>query len=136
MKGISKNQLVFLAVIAFGIAASAVSVLLEAWRIAALAALGSFGLFVLFVAFSLAAMTRSSQLVRSRVREIYSLTKMVHASTRRVDNRTAERFKTLESTQDRIEAAERRLLATLESQRFQLEDDIARLADGTQASSR
>ncbi|NDK33179.1 hypothetical protein [Nesterenkonia haasae] len=110
--------------------ATVVSAFAEEWKLAIACAAASFGLFTVLMLFTLAAMLRTLRLVRGRVRTIdHEIRQVRHmaAGVRRIDNRTAERFKMFEATEARVEAAERRLLATFEAHRFQLEDEVAEL---------
>lgn len=124
MKGISTPQVAVIVALFLGLVATAVLVVLEEWKLAALGSLGTLGLFVAFVILTLAAMTHAASTTRRRVLDISRQTRQVVSATRRVDRRTAERFKMLESHQERLEATERRLLGVIEAQRFQLEDDL------------
>ncbi|WP_022872424.1 hypothetical protein [Nesterenkonia alba] len=129
MKGLSTKQLGVLALCALALALTLVAALLKQWQLAALAGVAAFGIFVVFTAFTLAAMTHTLETMRKRLVDIDTSTRSALASSRRIDHRTADRFKALDATEARIEAAERRLLATLESHRFALEDDVAEVKE-------
>ncbi|MGJ9425473.1 hypothetical protein ACHABX_06465 [Nesterenkonia halotolerans] len=127
MKGISISQMVVIVGCLIALVGSSVLVILEEWRAAALSALASFGLLAVFVVFTLAAMTHSATIARRRLLEVSRSAHQLVTSTRRVDRRTAERFKVLDVHQDKLEGIERRLLAVMEAQRFQFEDDLESL---------
>ncbi|WP_147105093.1 hypothetical protein [Nesterenkonia populi] len=127
MKYLSRPQRTLMGGLGFALLATLITIVLEAWQFAALGAVVSFGIFAALVVFTLAALTRSMQLIRTRVRNIDPRVREIAAGVRRLDNRTAERFKTLEATQARLEASERRVLASVEAHRFDLEDEISQL---------
>ncbi len=130
MKGVSPQQLIVLMACLIMLVATVVAAFAEEWKLAIACAAASFGLFAILTLFTLAVMLRTLRLVRGRVRTIdHEIRQIRHvaAGVRRIDNRTAERFKMFESTEARLESTERRLLATFEAQRFQLEDEVAEL---------
>lgn len=130
MKGLSTQQLVVLGACFLALLGTIAAVLVEEWKVAVVAAATSFGLFTVLVAFTLSAMHRVMRGISGRLRTIdreMSQTRHIAAGVRRIDNRTTERFKMFEATEARLEAAERRLLATFEAHRLQLEDEIAEL---------
>lgn len=132
MKGLSVPQLGLLSLTGLGLLVSLVAVVAETWVIAAAAALISFGFFVLLVVFTLAALTRSVRRTGELVRTTAPRLRETSAGIRRVDQRTAERFKTLDSAEARLEAAERRMLAAFEAHRFHLEDEFSQVKRGLQ----
>ncbi|RJN32974.1 hypothetical protein [Nesterenkonia natronophila] len=125
MKGLSVPQLGLLSLTALGLLVSLVGVVAEAWVVAAAAAVASFGFFVILVVFTLAALTRSVRRLGELVRSTAPRLRETSAGIRRVDQRTAERFKTLDSAEARLEAAERRLVAAFEAQSQRVEDSVA-----------
>lgn len=125
MKGLSVPQLGLLSLTGLGLLVSLVAVVAEAWVIAAAAAVISFGLFVILVVFTLAALTRSVRRMGELVRSTAPRLRETSAGIRRVDQRTAERFKTLDSAEARLEATERRMLAAFEAHSHRVEDTVA-----------
>lgn len=126
MKGLSVRQLGLLSLIALGLLVSLIAILLGAWALAAASAVLSFGVFVVLVVFTLAAMTRSARRMSELVRSMGPQLRETTAGIRRVDQRTEERFRTLDSVEGRLEAAERRMLAAFENHRQHVEDLIGR----------
>ena len=129
MKGLSVPQLGLLSLTGLGLLVSLVAVIAEAWVIAAAAALISFGFFVILVVFTLAALTRSVRRTGELVRTTAPRLRETSAGIRRVDQRTAERFKTLDSAEARLEAAERRVVAAFEAHSQRVEDTVAEAAE-------
>lgn len=127
MKGFSGPQIGLLCILGLSLLATLIAILLEAWRVAAAGAVVSFGVFSVLVVFTLIALKESVQRTSGLVRATNPRIRETAAGVRRLDNRTADRFKTLDFTEARIESAERRLLATLETHRFELEDEVAEL---------
>lgn len=127
MKGLSAAQLGLLALVALALLVSLVAVVVDAWMLAAVTVLIGFGAFVVVVVFTLAALTRRVGRLGETVREMAPQLGETASGIRRVDQRTDERFKTLDSSQARLQATERRMLAAFEAHRFHLEDDLADL---------
>lgn len=125
MKGLSGPQLGLLVLTALGLLVSLGAVVAEAWVVAAAAAVVSFGFFVILVIFTLAALTLSVRRMGELVRNTAPRLRETSAGIRRVDQRTAERFKTLDSAEARLEATERRMLAAFESHSHRVEDTVA-----------
>lgn len=124
MKGLSGAQLGLLVLIALGLLVSLIAVVAEAWVVAAASALISFGVFVILVVFTLVALTRSVRRTGELVRSTSPRLRETAAGIRRVDQRTAERFKTLDSAEARLEATERRMLAAFEAHSHRVEDTV------------
>lgn len=129
MKGLSAAQLGLLALVALALLVSLVAVVVDAWMLAAIAALAGFGLFVVVVVFTLAALTRTVGRLGETTREMALQVRETASGTRRVDQRTDERFKTLDSGEARLEATERRMLAAFEAHRQYVEDTIEEIRD-------
>lgn len=127
MKGLSRRQLGLLGLLGLSLLGTLVAILLGQWTAVGVGSVVSFGLFSVLVVLTLAALTRSMQRLRGALRATSPRIRDTAAGVRRLDHRTADRFKALDSTEARLEAAERRLLATFEAHRFQLEDDVADL---------
>lgn len=127
MKGLSRSQVGLLALVALALLVALIAVVVEAWTLAAAAGVISFGLFVVLVVFTLAALTHSVQRQSELMRDSAVRTRETVSGIRRIDQRTEERFKTLDSTAARMEAAERRMLAAFEAHRFQLQDEMDEL---------
>lgn len=125
MKGLSVPQLGLLSLTGLGLLVSLVAAVAEAWVVAAAAAVVSFGFFVVLVVFTLAALTRSVRRTGELVRSTAPRLRETSAGIRRVDQRTAERFKTLDSAEARLEATERRMLAAFEAHSHRVEDTVA-----------
>ncbi|WP_146339474.1 hypothetical protein [Nesterenkonia sp. NBAIMH1] len=132
-RGLSTKQIAVIGAYGIALLATLIAVLAGAWTVAAAAGIISLGLLSVLLVFTLAAMTRIASLTRQQVREIHHQTRAGEelGQLRRLEADTAERFKelsgTLQGTEARIEAAERRLLATFEAHRDHLEEDIAAL---------
>lgn len=124
MKGLSAAQLGLLGILALTLLATLVAVVLEAWTMAAVAAAISFGLFAILVVFTLAALTGSVQRQTELIRETAPRVQETAAGIRRVDQRTADRFRTLDSAEARQEATGRRMLAAFEAHRQRVEDTV------------
>lgn len=125
MKGLSRAQLTLLTLVALALLVALIAVVVEAWRFAAAAAVISFGLFVVLVVLTLTALTRSVQRQSELLRDSAVRTRETVSGIRRIDQRTEERFMTLDSMAARMEAAERRLLAAFEAHRHHIEDTVA-----------
>lgn len=124
MKGLSRSQVGLLALVALALLVALIAVVVEAWTLAAAAGVISFGLFVVLVVLTLAALTHSVQRQSELLRDSALRTRETVSGIRRIDQRTEERFQTLDSTAARLEAAERRMLAAFDAQRFQLQDEL------------
>ncbi|WP_044495901.1 hypothetical protein [Nesterenkonia massiliensis] len=132
MKLLPIAQIIFFTISALALLGVALAVFAEHWRFAAGAATVSAVFFMGLVALTLAFLQRQLRIIRARVRTIdqeLMQNRHIAAGVRRIDDRTADRFKMMEATEARLEAAERRLLATFEAHRFQLEDELAELKE-------
>jgi hypothetical protein len=125
VKGLSRAQLGLLVVLAIILLGTLIAVLLQEWVVAAGAAVISFGLFAVLVVFTLTALTGSVRRLGELSRATAPRVRETAAAVRRVDQRTAERFKTLDTAGARLEAAERRVLAAFEDHRQRVEDSVA-----------
>lgn len=129
MKGLSAAQLGLLALVGLALLVSLVAVVVEAWMLAAVTALVGFGVFVVLVVFTLAALTRTVGRLGETMRETVPQVRETASGIRRVDQRTDERFKTLDSTEARLQATERRMLAAFETHRQRVEDTLEGFRD-------
>lgn len=127
MKGLSAAQLTLLGLAALALAIALVAIVVESWTLAAATALVGFGLSVVVVVFTMAALTRRVGRLGETAREMAPQVRETASGIRRVDQRTDERFKTLDSMEARLQATERRMLAAIEAHRFQLEDELTDL---------
>ncbi|WP_150461222.1 hypothetical protein [Nesterenkonia ebinurensis] len=132
-RGLSKEQMALIAVYLLGLALTFLAVALGHWRTAALAGIVTFGLFSALVILTLAAMTHVAGTARQRLTEVHHEVRSARTlrALRRLDDRYARLSKQVAAAEARREAGEQRLLATLEAQRFQFEDDIAALRADT-----
>lgn len=124
MKGLSAAQLGLLGILALALLSTLIAVVMGAWTMAALAAVVSFGLFAILVVFTLAALTRSVQRQTELIRDTAPRVQETAAGIRRVDQRTADRFRTLDTAEARQEATGRRVLAAFEAHRQRVEDTV------------
>ncbi|GAA4915401.1 hypothetical protein [Nesterenkonia rhizosphaerae] len=134
MRGISTKQLALVVLYALALLAALVAVLLEQWKAAAVATLMSMGIFAALVVLTLAAMTVSARSSRLRLNEIRRATMSsggtyLRRIARAAEDHTARLDKTIHDAEDRREAAEQRMLATLEAHRLEVEERLADLTD-------
>jgi hypothetical protein len=124
VKGLSAAQLGLLVILALTLLATLIAVMLEAWTLAAASAVISFGLFAILVVFTTAALTQSVQRQTALIRETVPRIQEAAAGVRRVDQRTADRFRSLDSSEARQEVTGRRILAAFEAHRQRVEDTV------------
>lgn len=126
IRGLSSRQLGLVAIYAAGVVVTVICVLLEAWRAAAVAAVLSAAVMSALVILTLAAMTRTHEATRRRIAELRSEaagTEMSR-SLRRLNKHYALITGSLRSSEERVAAAERRMLSALEAHRQHVEDTL------------
>lgn len=130
IRGLSTRQLLLAAAHGLTLIASLILVVLQQWVWAAVAALISFGAFSGLVVLTLAAMTRVNAVTRRQVQELYRDRRQegLSRAVRRLNDRYSKITGSIEAAEERIDAAERRMLGTLESHRHAVEDTLDALA--------
>lgn len=128
-RGLSKEQLALIAVYLVALAATLVAVLIGQWRAAAGLGVVAFGLFSGLVILTLAAMTHAAGRARQRINQMHQdlASARLLGTMRQLDDRHSRLTRQISATEQRRDIGEQRLLATFESHRFQLEDDLDQL---------
>lgn len=129
IRGLSAQQLGLIGAHVAGIVLALVLVVLEQWKWAAAAGVAVFALFSVYVALTLAAMTHVNAVSRARIDEIRRElnTVSIAANLRRVRDSVARVSTSMEASEERLSASERRMISILEAHRFQLEDEMEQL---------
>lgn len=128
-RGLSKEQLALIAVYLVALGATLVAVLIGQWRVAAVLGVAAFGMFSGLVILTLAAMTHAAGRTRRRINEMHQdlASARLLGTMRHLDDRHSRLSRQISATEQRRDIGEQRLLATFESHRFQLEDDLDQL---------
>ncbi|GFZ84621.1 hypothetical protein [Nesterenkonia alkaliphila] len=134
IRGLSLRQLILAGGYLTALAVTLVCAVLGAWKAAAIAGILSFALFSVWVILTLAAMTRNQQALRQRIAQLNreGASSELSRSLRRLNKHYALITGSLRGSEERIAAAERRMLNALEAHRQHVEDSLDTIADSSQ----
>lgn len=138
IRGLSSRQLLLAAAHGLMLIISVILVLLEQWMWAAVSALISFGLFTGLIVLTLAAMTRVNAATRARIQQMShdSGQESLGRAVRRLNDRYSKITGSVRAAEARIADTERRMLGTLESHRFAVEDALDGLVETHEVKER